>query len=104
MVPQVELHHQTAKNGLTAPYICDIVDGRMEAIGLFFMLKNRRRTANQKNYVEVEVVRTKITLACTECKQRNYNMTKDKKTHPDRMETKKYCRFCKRHTLHKEIK
>ena len=45
--------------------------------------------------MEVEVVRTKITLACTECKQRNYNMTKDKKTHPDRMETKKYCRFCK---------
>ena len=40
-------------------------------------------------------MRTKITLACTECKQRNYNMTKDKKTHPDRMETKKYCRFCK---------
>ena len=40
-------------------------------------------------------MRTKITLACTECKQRNYNTTKDKKTHPDRMETKKYCRFCK---------
>ena len=44
-------------------------------------------------------MRTKITLACTECKQRNYNTTKDKKTHPDRMETKKYCRFCKTHTL-----
>ncbi len=54
--------------------------------------------------VEVEVVRTRITLACTECKQRNYNMTKDKKTHPDRMETKKYCRFCRKHTLHKETK
>ena len=49
-------------------------------------------------------MRTKITLACTECKQRNYNMTKDKKTHPDRMETKKYCRFCKRHTMHKETR
>ena len=49
-------------------------------------------------------MRTRITLACTECKQRNYNMTKDKKTHPDRMETKKYCRFCKTHTLHKETK
>ena len=49
-------------------------------------------------------MRTKITLACTECKQRNYNMTKDKKTHPDRMETKKYCRFCKKHTMHKETK
>ena len=55
---------------------------------------------NYDNLMEVEVVRTKITLACTECKQRNYNMTKDKKTHPDRMETKKYCR----HTLHKETK
>ena len=49
-------------------------------------------------------MRTKITLACTECKQRNYNTTKDKKTHPDRMETKKYCRFCKKHTNHKETK
>ena len=38
-------------------------------------------------------MRTKITLECTECKQRNYNMTKDKKNHPDRMETKKYCRL-----------
>ncbi|HIX63694.1 MAG TPA: 50S ribosomal protein L33, partial [Candidatus Mediterraneibacter colneyensis] len=33
-----------------------------------------------------------------------YNMTKDKKAHPERMETKKYCRFCKSHTLHKETK
>ena len=49
-------------------------------------------------------MRTKITLACTECKQRNYNTTKDKKAHPDRMETKKYCRFCRTHTMHKETK
>lgn len=54
--------------------------------------------------VEVEVVRTRITLACTECKQRNYNTTKDKKTHPERMEIKKYCRFCRKHTLHRETK
>ena len=59
---------------------------------------------NTKKLMEVEVVRTKITLACTECQRRNYNMTKDKKAHPDRMETKKYCRFCKTHTLHKETK
>ena len=50
------------------------------------------------------IMRTKITLACTECKQRNYNTTKEKKTHPDRMEIKKYCKFCKTHTLHKETK
>ena len=64
----------------------------------------KKAEKQRKNQVEVEVVRTKITLACTESKQRNYNMTKDKKTHPDRMETKKYCRFCKTHTLHKETK
>lgn len=58
----------------------------------------------QMKTLEVEVVRVKITLACTECKQRNYNTTKDKKTHPDRMEIKKYCRFCKTHTVHKETK
>ena len=49
-------------------------------------------------------MRTKITLACTECKQRNYNTTKDKKNHPDRMEIKKYCKFCRTHTVHKETK
>ena len=54
--------------------------------------------------LEVEVVRVKITLACTECKQRNYNMTKEKKNHHERMETKKYCKFCHTHTLHKETK
>ena len=51
-----------------------------------------------------EVVRVKISLACTECKQRNYNMTKEKKNHPERLETKKYCKFCRTHTLHKETK
>ena len=38
-------------------------------------------------------MRVKITLACTECKQRNYNTTKNKKNDPDRLEMKKYCKF-----------
>ncbi len=67
-------------------------------------LKSPRVINPKKKIMEVAVVRVKITLACTECKQRNYNMTKDKKTHPDRMETKKYCKFCRSHTLHKETK
>ena len=46
----------------------------------------------------------KITLARTECKQRNYNTTKNKKNNPDRLEMKKYCRFCKKHTVHRETK
>ena len=34
-------------------------------------------------------MRVKITLACTECKQRNYNTMKNKKNSPDRLEMKK---------------
>ena len=49
-------------------------------------------------------MRVKITLACTECKQRNYDTMKNKKNTPDRIELKKYCRFCKKHTVHKETK
>jgi ribosomal protein L33, bacterial type len=48
--------------------------------------------------------RDKITLACTECKQRNYDSTKNKKNDPDRLELKKYCKFCKKTTVHKETK
>ncbi|MCT4543326.1 MAG: 50S ribosomal protein L33, partial [Vallitalea sp.] len=33
-------------------------------------------------------MRVKITLECTECKQRNYNTTKEKRLHPERQETK----------------
>ena len=49
-------------------------------------------------------MRVIVTLACQECKQRNYTTTKNKRNHPDRMELKKYCRFCRRHTLHKETR
>ena len=48
-------------------------------------------------------MRVKVTLACTECKQRNYNTVKNKKNDPDRIELKKYCKFCRKETLHKEI-
>lgn len=49
-------------------------------------------------------MRVNITLACTECKRRNYNTSKNKKNDPDRIELQKYCRFCKKHTPHKETK
>ena len=49
-------------------------------------------------------MRVKGTLACTECKQRNYNTVKNKKNDPDRIELKKYCPFCKKQTAHKETK
>ena len=48
--------------------------------------------------------RVKITLACTERKQRNYITKKNKKNDPDRIEMSKYCKFCRKHTPHKETK
>ena len=58
---------------------------------------------SQINYGGAEM-RVKITLACSECKQRNYDTKKNKKNDPDRLEMNKYCRFCRKHTLHKETK
>ncbi len=49
-------------------------------------------------------MREMVTLACSECKQRNYTTMKNKRKHPDRLEHKKYCRFCRKHTIHKETR
>ncbi len=49
-------------------------------------------------------MRVAITLACSECKNRNYITSKNKKNTPDRLEVNKYCSHCKKHTLHKESK
>ena len=45
-----------------------------------------------------------ITLECTVCKRRNYSTKKNKKQTPGRLELKKYCRFCRKHTPHRETK
>lgn len=50
------------------------------------------------------MVRVGVTLACTDCKRRNYTTTKSKKNDPNRIEMKKYCPFCKTHTMHKETR
>jgi large subunit ribosomal protein L33 len=45
-----------------------------------------------------------ILLSCTGCKNRNYSTRKNKKNTPDKLEIKKYCKFCRAHILHKETK
>ena len=35
-------------------------------------------------------MRVKITLRCSECKQRNYNTMKNKKNDPDRLESTRF--------------
>src|SRR5436189_280173 len=44
------------------------------------------------------------TTACTECKRRNYSTTKNKKKTTERLEFSKFCRFCRKHTAHRESK
>jgi large subunit ribosomal protein L33 len=45
-----------------------------------------------------------IKLECTECKRVNYFSKKNKKTLKERMMLKKFCKFCNKHTDHKETK
>nr|YP_009163586.1 chloroplast 50S ribosomal protein L33 [Triparma laevis]BAS19040.1 chloroplast 50S ribosomal protein L33 [Triparma laevis] len=57
--------------------------------------------------------RVLITLECTDCRSNDnkrspgvsrYTTQKNRRNNPDRIELKKYCPNCNRHTLHKEIK
>ena len=49
-------------------------------------------------------VRPKITLACAECKDRNYITKKNRRNNPDRIELSKFCPKCGKHTEHKETR
>jgi len=49
-------------------------------------------------------VRPKITLACTECKERNYITKKNRRNDPDRLELKKFCPRCGKAQIHRETR
>jgi large subunit ribosomal protein L33 len=49
-------------------------------------------------------VRPVITMACTDCKERNYTTQKNRRNDQGRLEFKKYCPRCRKHTVHKESK
>jgi large subunit ribosomal protein L33 len=57
--------------------------------------------------------RLTITLECTECRKSGvkrlagvsrYTTKKNRKNTPERIELKKFCRYCNKHQIHKEIK
>ena len=49
-------------------------------------------------------VRIAATLACEECKRRNYQTNKSKRTNPERLQLRKFCKWCKRVTPHRETR
>lgn len=49
-------------------------------------------------------MRKKIIMVCDECLSRNYSTFKNKDTNTERLEYKKHCPRCNRHTVHKETR
>jgi large subunit ribosomal protein L33 len=48
--------------------------------------------------------RVVVTLACGECKERNYTTEKNRRNDPERLEFNRYCPRCRRHTAHRETR
>lgn len=59
---------------------------------------------NYNNDKGVINMKENVILVCTECLSRNYSIKKNKRTNVERLEIKKFCKKCGRHTLHKETK
>ena len=66
------------------------------------MLEDRHEETNVAS--KSADVRPKITLACSECKERNYITKKNRRNNPDRLEMKKFCPRDGKHTLHRETR
>jgi len=43
-----------------------------------------------------------MAMLCTVCKNQNYISVRNKVNTPEKISLNKYCRSCKKHTLHKE--
>ena len=56
------------------------------------------------NFGGVFLMRVNVHLECTECKRKNYSTNKNKKNTTERLQLKKFCKFDKKVTLHKEVK
>ncbi|AYW48136.1 50S ribosomal protein L33 [Tetragenococcus osmophilus] len=46
----------------------------------------------------------KTVLACSVCGSRNYTKTTSQGKDQQRLTTNKFCKYCNKHTLHKETK
>jgi len=45
-----------------------------------------------------------VTLGCTECRERTYHSSKNRRNDPQRLELNKFCPRCRRHGLHREVR
>ncbi len=78
--------------------------GKDEVTGSIPVIGSTDFSGKTRSYVETNIMRDNIALACTECKRRNYVTTKNKKKTTERLQMKKFCSWCRTHTAHKETK
>jgi large subunit ribosomal protein L33 len=45
-----------------------------------------------------------VALQCSECSRRNYTTSKNRRNVQGKLEMNKYCKWDRKHTLHKEAK
>jgi len=75
------------------------------AVGAFFLTPAAAESLPpKKRDMARGDVRIAATLACEECKRRNYQTNKSKRNNPERLQLRKYCRWCRRHTPHRETR
>ncbi len=48
--------------------------------------------------------RVHITLACSECRERTYHSSKNKRNDSNRLELRKFCPRCRKHQLYRETR
>ncbi len=64
----------------------------------------RSAPGSLQRFTSRAMARDKVILECTDCRERNYFTTKNRRKHPQRVEWKKFCPRCRSHKLHKETK
>lgn len=47
---------------------------------------------------------TKMIMRCSECRRENYYIEKNRQNTPDKLKMNKFCKFCRKHTEHEEIR
>jgi len=62
------------------------------------MAKDKKKGGSRKDKRPI------IKLMCDVCKQAYYSTRKNPTNTPDRIAYKKYCKVCRKHTIHKETK
>ena len=63
-----------------------------------------RRSTHSQDSSMANDKRVHVTLECTVCKRRNYITNKNKNNQRERIELKKYCKWDRTHTVHKETR